>query len=184
MYVTRRHSGQLAIKLVRSGGQARRRRIRRTCARKHCAFTITEVMVVVAITGLLLSFVIPAMGKARKDVRERQAKTELEILAAGIRQLAWDTGEWPGGIARNIQGNAETWDLSVPIAGLLTKHLYFEGWDGPYVPEVTDDPWGSKYFFDPDYQVAGKTRAVVGSFGRNRAGRNRYDSDDIYIILK
>jgi len=38
------------------------------------------------------------------------------------------------------------------------------------------------YFFDPDYTVDGDTRAVLGSFGPNKAGPNQYDIDDIVVI--
>ena len=70
-----------------------------------------------------------------------------------IEQLAWDTGKWPGGIARNIQGNAETWDLTTSSAGILSAGSAYANWQGPYAPEVPLDPWGNKYFFDPDYRI-------------------------------
>ena len=51
------------------------------------------------------------------------------------------------------------------------------------LPTSRKDPWGSDYFFDPDYRINGVMWPVVGSFGPNRVGPNQYDSDDIYYIV-
>lgn len=146
-------------------------------------FTMIEIMIVVTLLGVLAGLAVPSIVKARTSARIKQAESDLEILAAGTRQLAWDTGEWPGGIPRNSTANPELWDLSTHAAGLLRADSRFDNWQGPYVPKVPLDPWGSPYFFDPDYNVSGVNKVVVGSFGPNQTGRNHYDSDNIYIIL-
>jgi len=148
------------------------------------AFTLTEMMIAIIIIGVLVAIAVPNFARVREKARIEKAKADLEILAAAIRQLAWDTGKWPGGIDRHIRQNAETWDLSTPAAGIIAADDRFPGWKGPYAPCIPLDPWGSKYFFDPDYYVSGQVYAVVGSFGPNKRGPNLYDRDDIYVILK
>jgi general secretion pathway protein G len=154
--------------------------------RSRCrdGYTIIEVMIVVLVIGVLAAVALPNLGKARSKARTEQARADLEILSSGILQLAWDTGKWPGGLDRSVACDAEMWDLKNANAGLLSASpLLFPGWKGPYVRSVPLDPWGSPYFFDPDYRVGGRNRVVVGSFGPNRVGQNYYDEDDVYVLL-
>jgi prepilin-type N-terminal cleavage/methylation domain-containing protein len=148
-------------------------------------FSLVETMVVLLVVAVLVVIAVPSFVAARVNTKREQAKAELEILAAGIRQLVWDTGRWPGGLLRDRPQDAELWDLTTSSAGLIAASpSLFPGWKGAYVPGVPSDPWGSPYFFDPDYRVSGVNRVAVGSFGPNRQGRNLYDSDDLYIILQ
>jgi len=144
-------------------------------------------MIVVLVIGLLAGLALPNIFRAIERSRIEQAKADLEMLSNAILQLAWDTGRWPGGLDRSVPGDPETWDLTTARAGLLEcdPSLFpSELWRGPYINRVPVDPWGSPYFFDPDYRIKGSNRVVVGSFGPNRVGRNLYDDDDIYVILK
>lgn len=111
----------------------------------------------------------------------------------------------------DIRNQGANWievpDLSTPEAGLLSSRTNFFGsrWQGPYLEKLPIDPWGHQYFFDSDYNVGpsnaseragavvtggggvtGPTfnRVVVGSYGPNGVGANKYDKDDIYVILK
>ena len=136
-----------------------------------------------AIVGTLAAIAVPMFSKARDSARAEEAGAQLEILAAAIRELAWDTGEWPNGIPRDTAGDRETWDLTTAAAGVVQADGRFSNWNGPYVRELPLDPWGSSYFFDPDYRVEGVMRVAVGSFGPNRQGRNLYDADDLYVLL-
>lgn len=152
--------------------------------RDRVGFTLVEIMVVVAIIGLLAAIAIPAFQKARQAARLNIARNDLRVLSGAVTQLAMDTGRWPGGIEIRVQGDAETWDLRSAGAGLLSTDGSFPNWNGPYCRPVPIDPWGSPYFFDPDYSINGKSLPVVGSFGPNRQGKNMYDSDDIYSIQR
>lgn len=146
-----------------------------------------EIMAAVLLLSILLAVAVPSVVRARKNIRTQRARAEVQMLAAGVRQLAWDTGKWPGGVDRTTPLGLEVWDLSTPEAGLLTCGSGFDAslWKGPYVMRVPRDPWGSPYFFDQDYYVwtggARRAIAVVGSFGPNRQGRNIYDGDNIFV---
>ena len=82
-----------------------------------------------------------------------------------------------------VTANDEIWDLTTPEAGLLSATGAFTNWKGPYIQAIPKDPWGSDYFFDPDYYIDGTPLPAVGSFGPNGQGQNNYDSDDLYRIL-
>ncbi len=158
----------------------------RPAARRRASggFSLIEIMIVVAVVGLLAGLAAVSTVKARRMARLKQAEVDLAILTAAVEQLAWDTGRWPGGILRNVTQSAELWVLTGASAGLLSADNRFPNWKGPYLAKVPKDPWGNDYFFDPDYRIDGVMRVVVGSFGPNGEGRNRYDSDDAYIVIK
>lgn len=147
-------------------------------------FTMIEIMIAVALIGVLAAMGALGLSKARESARHEQAVADLEMLNAAILQLASDTGKFPGGIPRNTIGNPETTDLTTPAAGILANDGSFPHWKGPYIHRISRDPWGSRYFFDPDYWCDGDYRSVVGSYGPNRNGNNVYDSDNIIIIVK
>jgi type II secretory pathway pseudopilin PulG len=140
-------------------------------------------MIVAGILGLLAVIAVPRFVNARRSTRVEQARADLAILAAGVKELAWDTGMWPGGVERTHK-DKEVWDLTGPDAGLLSAWSVFRNWQGAYVPDIHLDPWGSPYFFDSDYRVGNVNHVVVGSFGPNRIGRNVYDSDDVFVIIE
>ena len=151
--------------------------------RRLKGFTLIEAVVAIAVIGILAGIASHIYSKIRKNVRIKQAEAYVEMLAASVQQLANDTGKWPGGHPREAEGNPEVWNLTTAGAGLLSADSSFMGWKGPYIHTIPNDPWGSPYFFDSDYSVNGVMKAVVGSFGPNKRGRNVYDSDNIYVIL-
>ena len=143
-----------------------------------------EIMVVVAVVAVVAGIAMPNLTRARERAKIRRAETELEMISAALLKMGWDTGKFPYGIARNTIGAAETWDLESSVSGLIVSNAsLFPNWQGPYIDDVPLDPWGSKYFFDPDYRIDGVFRSVVGSFGPNGEGRNVYDADNVYIIM-
>jgi general secretion pathway protein G len=160
--------------------------MRNRCAtgRGTSGFTLVEIVVVIGVIGVLIAIAVPVMLRARTNARIQRAKVEVEMIAAAVRQLAWDTGRWPGGATRTTPQIIEVWDLSTGAAGLLSNDGRFPNWKGPYIPEVINDPWGNKYFFDPDYRIGGQWKVAVGSFGPNGMGRNWYDEDNIYLVIQ
>ncbi len=150
--------------------------------RKDSGFTLIELLVSIAIVGILVAIAIPAYSGFREKAKIAQVKAELKTLQTAIAALANDTEKWPGPSPVGVVANAEVWDLNSTGAGLVASGS-FTNWNGPYLQLVQKDPWGSDYFFDPDYEINGVDYPVVGSFGPNMAGQNAYDSDDIYLIL-
>ena len=151
--------------------------------RRRAGFTLAETMIVILIIGILTLMVTTSIQKSRRDGQLKKAESELEIISSAVEQLAWDTGMMPRALNRVTPGSSECWDLATDDAGLVGTDGDFSNWKGPYIRAIDLDPWGNPYFFDPDYRINGEDKMVVGSFGPNGVGRNRYDSDDIYVLV-
>jgi len=147
---------------------------------RQTGFTLVEIVIVVAIIGLLAVLGSLMVTKSHNKALIKQAEVDVRKLSVAILQMAWDTGKWPNGGARDRGGNAELWNLSI-----LTEEnpAGFDNWRGPYYEDDLEDPWGNDYFFDPDYRSNGTDRIVVGSFGPNGIGKNVYDADNIFVLL-
>ncbi len=151
---------------------------------KDCSgFTLIELIVVVAIIGILAAIAILAFSSYRDKARIALVRADLRNIQRAMEMLASDTEKWPGPNSVGVTANLEVWNLNLSNAGLVATTGGFPDWNGPYVQSVPKYPWGSDYFFDPDYMIGGVNYAVVGSFGPNEDGKNVYDSDNIYLIL-
>jgi type II secretion system protein G len=146
-------------------------------------FTLIEILVIIAIISILASIAIPQYTAYRDKARIALIKADLRNIQRAMEILASDTERWPGPNSVGVTANQEVWDLNSPDAGLVVSNGGFPNWNGPYIDSVPKDPWGSDYFFDPDYKIGGVDYPVVGSFGPNKVGPNIYDSDDLYLIL-
>jgi len=62
-----------------------------TCNRR--AFTIVELLIVIAIIGLLVSLTIPALSKAKVLARHTACRTNLHAVAVGFRMYLNDSGD-------------------------------------------------------------------------------------------
>jgi general secretion pathway protein G len=150
---------------------------------RSSGYTMIELLVNLAIIGILTGISISTYMTYKEQAKIARAKAELKNIHLAIEALANDTERWPGPNTIGVTANQEIWNLSSSQAGLVSATIAFTNWKGPYMESVPQDPWGSDYFFDPDYKINGDWVPVVGSFGPNKEGQNKYDSDDIYRIL-
>jgi prepilin-type N-terminal cleavage/methylation domain-containing protein len=156
-------------------------------------FTLIELLVVIGIIGILSAIVMASIGNARTKARIARAQLELKEIRTAFIMLENDTNQWPGHKTINeieSGGTNEIEDLTLPLAGLTQNDTSpaYPGWRGPYITFDGLDPWGTPYFFDTDYDIDPDEddvtySAVIGSYGPNKVGLNRYDPDDIYIKL-
>ena len=67
-------------------------------------FTIVELVMVIAIMGILLGIVTTAASGAIKQARIRKAQACCKVVQAAFETYYAQKGEWPGGIESKITG--------------------------------------------------------------------------------
>lgn len=83
----------------------------------RAAFTLVEIMIVVAIIGILAAMAIPGFVKARKQSQGRRILNDVKQLDAAIDQWALETGQRDGATinttmaATYLKGSWRTTDL-------------------------------------------------------------------------
>ena len=68
-------------------------------------FTIIELMMVLAIIGILLGIVTTAAAGSIRQARQRKADACCKVVQAGFETYYSQKGEWPGGIDAKIKGD-------------------------------------------------------------------------------
>lgn len=136
-------------------------------------FTLLELMVVVGIIAVLAGAMIPVFSTTREGARQARAIADADSIKSAALSYHYDTGEWP------CPGN------SGGLTCLVTRGrdycLDLKGWNGPYLSDWTNDPWGYPYrVFD---EVASKT-IWAQSIGPNGVSDNCTGDDICQIIAQ
>lgn len=167
------------------------KRAAETLAKLNKGFTLIELLVVISIIGLLSSAVVASLGTARQKARTARAQTDLKQLQLATELLYDDTGLYPNKISASPCVQDPEVFLNLPSAGIQATDGGFPNWRGPYLNPVPLDPWGTNYYFDPDYICGATTlgcggltqtvRAVL-SFGPDKT-ETYGNGDDVVLLM-
>ena len=99
-------------------------------------FTLLELLVVLAIMGLLAAIVAPQVLKYLGSSRSQASKAQVENLASAVEQYQVDVGRIP----TQEEG----------LEALVKPPASAPNWNGPYIKKESalTDPWSRKYHYD------------------------------------
>ncbi|HND56043.1 MAG TPA: prepilin-type N-terminal cleavage/methylation domain-containing protein, partial [Pirellulaceae bacterium] len=122
------------------------------------AFTLIEMIVVVAIIVALSGILVPVVTNEMSDSKLKRAHDAVNHIATAIDRYMKDTGVAPTGkngrrdmhwlysTGQMPMKNAFDSGASGSVADFLTVNSCgVEGWRGPYLPALGADPWGTAY---------------------------------------
>ena len=84
--------------------------------KKHLGFTIVEILVVVAVIGILATLVMVSVGKSKAKARDAQRKADLKTMSTALGLYKDENKVYPGA---NI--NTDTWTRLAQCGGTTTN---------------------------------------------------------------
>lgn len=185
------------MKFLKNQNQNQTFGVTKTSPKKN-AFTLVELLTVIAIIAILMGLLFPTIGAVKESGRKTQAKNDTVQLANAIKNFYTEYGEYPDGLT----GSPATLPVEVLEALMGTtagatinprRTVFIEVPDakgrgevrmGGYYEGKWLDPWGGEYRVAADsdynneisnpYTGAGdttlRTGAIAFSLGKDKAG--------------
>lgn len=103
--------------------------------RRDSGFTLLELLVVLAIMGLLAAIIAPQVLKYLGSSRTQAARTQIQNIVAALDLYKLDTGHFP--------------TPQEGLSALVTAPPTEAAWNGPYLRNASaiQDPWGHPYLY-------------------------------------
>ena len=129
-------------------------------------FTLLELLVVVAILGLLMAYVGPRLMAQLGKSETTAAQTQVDAIRKALIADRLDTGRYP----TTEQG----------LGALMVVPAGIAKWNGPYLEKALPaDPWGRAYLYRvPSTLGSGRDFDVV-SYGKDGAPGGTGDDQDV-----
>jgi general secretion pathway protein G len=101
---------------------------------KRSGFTLMELLLVVAIIGILAAMLLPNISGRSEEARKTRARTEIvSTIGLALTMFESDVGKYP------------TTEEGLEV--LIVKPEQTATWRGPYIRQAKEfrDPWGNPY---------------------------------------
>ncbi len=126
-------------------------------ARQQAGFTIIELLIVMAILGMLAVMVAPNLFNKADGARHDAALSQISAIGSALATHRLDVGQYPD-----------------ELEGLMENTTGRSTWDGPYLnKDVPMDPWGNDYI----YSSSGSSYTLISYGADGRAGGEGNDAD-------
>jgi len=120
-------------------------------------FTIIELLIVMAILGMLAVMVAPNLFNQADSARRDAVLSQISSLGSALDAYRLDTGQYPDS-----------------MEGLVRDNSGRSTWNGPYLRgELPVDPWGNEY----QYESNGREYTLMSYGADGREGGEDNDAD-------
>jgi len=135
-------------------------------------FTLVEVLVVIAIIGILLAMMVPAAGMIMKRARKASAKADAGVVTTVMMKYHTEYNRWPSFYQTEAQHLTDGgWVATMspepvgkPNVDNMKRILFFSPGGGA-LDEVTGsfkDPWGNPFEYQLDIDQDGSIGHPAG----------------------
>ena len=103
--------------------------------RRQAGFTLVEMLVVLAIIGLIVGLVGPRVLNYLSDSKVRAARIQIDSFSSALDLYFLDNGRYPS----TAEG----------MGALVQRPASASAWNGPYLKGglMPKDPWGNAYLY-------------------------------------
>lgn len=117
-------------------------------------YTLVEMLVVIAIIGLLAAALTPALIGQLARARVKTAHLQLATVSSALESFRSDVGRYP--------------TPSEGLKALVVAPPGAEGWVGPYIhdPKALNDPWNHAIVYHVDADTDQISVESLGSDGK------------------
>ena len=132
--------------------------------RDEHGFTLLELLVVLAIMGMLAAIIAPQVIKYLGSSKTSAAKVQIQYVMQSLELFRVDVGRYP----TQQEG----------LTALVNATPTAPNWNGPYLKKETalKDPWGNPYL----YQIPGQHGEVdVYTLGSDKAPGGTGEAQDV-----
>lgn len=126
-------------------------------------FTLTELLIVLVIIGLLAALVGPVLYQRINPAKQSVARAQIESFMTALDSYFLDVGKFPS----QQQG----------LAALRMRQEGESRWSGPYLKkEIPSDTWGNPFV----YRTPGRNGGYeISSYGADGKEGGEHDNADI-----
>ncbi|HJT44105.1 MAG TPA: type II secretion system major pseudopilin GspG [Rhizomicrobium sp.] len=137
----------------------------RAAKAREQGFTLVELLVVLAILGLLIALVGPAMIRQLGSAKHKVAEQSIERLSGILDLYRLDVGSYP----TTTQG----------LTALNDNAGNVRGWNGPYIKDANGivDPWGHPFQYRNPSQRPKHSFDIVSLGADGKPGGEGEDAD-------